>query len=115
MTGSVRRTPAGWLADVSINGVRKTGLCKTKAEATARKRELLELLLAKDATPAPALQLFSISDARKLSLDVRWRNTSGERTAAIYSQAAVDHFGAHTLLSEVTATQAAEHQGPRVL
>ena len=103
MTGSVRRTATGWLADVSINGVRKTGLCKTKAEATARKRELLELLLAKDATPTPALQLFSISDARKLSLDVRWRNTSGERTAAIYSRAAVDHFGAHTLLSEVTA------------
>ena len=103
MTGSVRRTPTGWLADVSVNGTRRTGLCKTKAEATARKRELLELLLAKDATPTPALQLFSISDARKLSLDVRWRNTSGERTAAIYSQAAVDHFGAHTLLSEVTA------------
>ena len=103
MTGSVRRTPTGWLADVSINGVRKTGLCKTKSEALARKRELLELLLAKDATQPPALQLFSLADARKLSLDVRWRGTSGERTAAIYSQAAVDHFGAHTLLSDVTA------------
>jgi integrase len=103
MTGSVRRTPTGWLADVSINGVRKTGLCKTKSEALARKRELLELLLAKDASSVPAQSLFSLSDARKLSLDVRWRDTSGERTAAIYSQAAVDHFGPHTLLSELTA------------
>ena len=103
MTGSVRRTPTGWLADVSINGVRKTGLCKTKSEALARKRELLELLLAKDASSLPAQSLFSLSDARKLSLDVRWRDTSGERTAAIYSQAAVDHFGPHTLLSELTA------------
>ena len=103
MTGSVRRTPTGWLADVSINGVRKTGLCKTKSEALARKRELLELLLAKDASSVPAQSLFCLADARKLSLDVRWRDTSGERTAAIYSQAAVDHFGPHTLLSELTA------------
>ena len=103
MTGSVRRTPTGWLADVSINGVRKTGLCKTKSEALARKRELLELLLAKDASSLPAQDMFCMADARKLSLDVRWRDTSGERTAAIYSQAAVDHFGSHALLSEITA------------
>lgn len=103
MPGTVRRTLTGWLADVSINGTRKTSLCKTKAEALARKRELLELLLAKDATPAPVLQLFSLADARRLSLDVRWRGTSGERTAAIYSQSVLDHFGAHTLLSEINA------------
>jgi integrase len=102
MTGSVRRTATGWLADVSVNGVRKTGLCKTKAEALARKRELLEALLAKDASPV-ATQLFTVADARRLSLKVRWRDTAGERTAAIYSQAAVDHFGAHTPLSAITA------------
>jgi integrase len=102
MSGSVRRTATGWLADVSVNGVRKTGLCKTKAEALARKRELLEALLAKDASPV-ATQLFTVADARRLSLKVRWRDTAGERTAAIYSQAAVDHFGAHTPLSAITA------------
>lgn len=102
-TGTVRRTAAGsWVADVSVNGKRKTGYAKTKAEALARKRELLELLTTKDATSVPH-NLFSLSDARRLSLEVRWRGTSGERTAAIYSQAAVDHFGPHTLLSEVTA------------
>ena len=99
-TGSVRHTPTGWVADVSVNGQRKTALCKTKREALARKRELLEALLAKPATP---LQLFSLKDARQLSLQVRWDGTSAERTAGLYSQAAVDHFGPHTLLSEITA------------
>jgi integrase len=102
MTGSVRKTATGWLADVSVNGTRRTGLCKTKSEALARKRELLEALLAKDASPV-ATQLFTVADARRLSLKVRWRDTAGERTAAIYSQAAVDHFGAHTPLSAITA------------
>jgi integrase len=102
MPGTVRRTPTGWLADVSVNGVRKTGLCKTKGEALARKRELLEALLAKDATPLPT-ELFTLADARRLSLKVRWHGTAGERTAAINSKAAVDHFGAHTPLIEITA------------
>jgi integrase len=102
MPGTVRRTPTGWLADVSVNGTRRTGLCKTKAEALARKRELLEALVNLDATPA-GLSLFSLKDARQLSLQVRWAGTAGERTAAIYSQAVLDHFGAHTLLSEITA------------
>jgi integrase len=102
MPGTVRRTATGWLADVSVNGVRKTGLCKTKAEALARKRELLEALMNLEATPA-GLSLFSLKDARQLSLQVRWAGTAGERTAAIYSQAVLDHFGAHTLLSEITA------------
>jgi integrase len=103
MTGSVRKTATGWLADVSVNGVRKTGLCKTKSEALSRKRELLEALLAKDAKPIAVLDLFSIADARRLSLQVRWKGTAGERTAGIYSQAAVDHFGAHTPLASITA------------
>ena len=102
MTGSVRKTATGWLADVSVNGQRKTGLCKTKNEAIARKRELLEALLAKDAKP-PIQDLFCMADARRLSLQVRWKGTAGERTAGIYSQAAVDHFGAHTPLSSITA------------
>jgi integrase len=104
MPGTVRRTPTGWLADVSVNGVRKTGLCKTKSEALARKRELLDALLAKDASPLPT-ELFTLQDARRLSLKVRWKDTAGERTAGIYSQAALDFFGPHTALNEITTPQ----------
>lgn len=103
MSGSVRRTATGWVADVSVNGKRKTSLCKTKSEALARKRELLDLLLGQHATPLPSPALFSLSDARRLSLQVRWGGTAGERTAGIYSQAVLDHFGPHTLLTEITA------------
>lgn len=103
MSGSIRRTPTGWVADVTVAGHRKTALCKTKAEATARKRELLEALLQRTASPAPALQLFTLREARALSIQVRWAGTAGERTAGIYSQAVLDHFGAHTLLTEITA------------
>jgi len=102
MSGTVRRTPTGWVADVTVAGHRKTALCKTKQEALNRKRELLEALVGRPATP---LQLFSLRDARQLSLDVRWRNTAGERTAAIYSQAAVEYFGSNTLLAEITTVQ----------
>lgn len=102
MSGSVRRTPTGWVADVTVAGQRKTALCKTKQEALGRKRELLELLLHKDASPLP---LFSMQDARRLSMDVRWRGCSSERTAGLYSQAAVDYFGANTLLSDITTPQ----------
>lgn len=102
MSGTVRRTATGWLADVSVNGRRKTGLCKTKSEALARKRELLELLLTVEASPIPAQTLFSVKEARRLSLDVRWRDTSGARTAAINSRAAVEHFGADTPLASIT-------------
>jgi integrase len=91
------------VADVTVAGQRKTALCRTKNEALARKRELLELLLHRDAKPA--LELFSLTDARRLSLQVRWGGTAGERTAAIYSQAALDFFGPHTLLSEITTPQ----------
>jgi integrase len=102
--GSVRQTATGWVADVTIDGQRKTALCKTKREALARKRELLEALLSKPATPVSS-QLFTLHEARRLSLQVRWAGTSAERTAAINSQAAIDHFGGDTLLSEITTVQ----------
>lgn len=91
MSGSVRQAADGtWIADVSVNGTRRTARCKSKAEALARKRELLERLVAREARPSPA---FTLSDARTLSLRVRWAGTAYERVAGIYSRQAVEHFG----------------------
>lgn len=100
-TGTIRQTPRGWVADVTINGQRKTATCPTRKEALARKRELLEALMGQHAT-AKQTSLFSLADARRLSLSVRWHGLPSERTASVYSQAALDFFGAHTLLSEIT-------------
>jgi integrase len=104
MAGSVRRTPDGWVADVTVNGTRKTTLCKTKNEALARKREILELLLKREAKPPRITPIFTIKEARALSLRIRWANTPYEATAATYSREAVEHFGDLFPVSELTAS-----------
>jgi integrase len=96
-TGNVRRRPGGgWVADVTINGRRKTAEARTKAEAMARLRELRELL----ATPV-GQGAMTLAKARAASLAKRWHGTAYERTASIYSQAAVDWFG-DVPLTEIT-------------
>lgn len=104
MTGSVRKAADGsWIADVSVAGVRKTGKCKTRAEALARKREFLELLLQREAKQVQRFT-YTLAEARELSLRVRWSGLAYQRTAAIYSQEAVTYFGPGFPCSELTAT-----------
>lgn len=101
--GTVRRAADGsWIADVTVNGIRKTGKARTKAEANARRRELLDQLLQRDASPVPC-GAFCLRQARALSLQIRWAGKAGERTAGIYSQAVLEHFGADFPVSEITA------------
>jgi integrase len=105
MNGSVRRVDDGWVADVSVNGTRRTAKRRTKAEAMKARREMLELLLARTQGRPEGITL---ADARALSLRIRWAGKAFERTAAIYSQAAVDHFGPVTQLDTITARQVDE-------
>jgi integrase len=105
MAGSVRRHSDGWIADVTVDGVRRTRKAKTKAEALALKRLLLEQLMARPSGPGNGITL---QEARDLSLRIRWRGLAYERTAAIYSQEAVDHFGPHAPLCSITAPMVEE-------
>ena len=100
MTGSVRRYSDGWIADVTIGGVRRTRKAKTKAEAQALKRELLEQLMARPIGPGNGI---TMAEARALSLQIRWEGLAYKRTAAIYSQEAVEHFGPDAQLGSITA------------
>ena len=100
MTGSVRRTGDGWIADVTINGTRRTAKRRTKAEALEARRQMLELLVARTKGEPGGITL---TDARALSLRIRWAGKAFERTAAIYSQAAVERFGPLTQLGSITA------------
>ena len=100
MTGSVRRHSDGWIADVTVDGVRRTRKARTKAEALAAKRELQLLLRARPAGPGDG---FTLREARELSLRIRWKGLAYERTAEIYSQSALDCFGAETQLGDITA------------
>lgn len=105
MPGSVRRTPDGWIADVTINGTRRTAKRRTKAEALEAKREMLETLIARNSGQGDGI---TIADARALSLRIRWAGTASERTAGIYSRCAVDHFGPYTQLGAITAPMVQE-------
>lgn len=90
MKGSVRKAPGGgWVADITVGGRRKTAKCDTKKEAEARLREMRALL----GQQPEAGGSLTLSRARELSLRVRWAGKAYERTASIYSQAALDHFG----------------------
>jgi integrase len=105
MAGSVRRHSDGWIADVTVDGVRRTRKAKTKAEAQALKRLLLEQLMARPTGPGNGITL---QEARALSLRVRWQGLAYERTAAIYSQAVLDHFGPDTQLGAINAPMVQE-------
>jgi integrase len=103
MAGTVRKAADGsWIADVTVNGIRRTGKCKTRSEALARKRELLDLLMQREAKPAAA-PIFTMKEARALSMRIRWAGLAYERTAAIYSKEAVEFFGEFFPVNEITA------------
>lgn len=104
MPGSVRKTADGWVADVTVNGTRKTRKARTRAEALAHKREILEQLLNREVTCGG----ITMREARALSLRIRWNGTAYERTAAIYSGEAVEYFGPSTQLGSLTAPMVEE-------
>jgi integrase len=116
--GTVRRTATGWLADVTVAGVRRVGRASTRAEALARRKELLEELTRAAAAPA-GRGSFTFQQALDLSATIRWAGSKGERTSLINARAAVEHFGPHTQLGSVTAAsvdqwrQAMLRQGKR--
>ena len=105
MSGSVRRTADGWIADVTIGGKRRTAKARTKNEALARKRELLEQLAARPSANRSSGVGITLHEARQLSLRIRWKDTAYERTAAIYSQSAVEFFGPSTQLGSIGAPE----------
>jgi integrase len=112
-SGSVRRTPKGWVADLAIGGRRLTALRSTEQDAAAALEGLRHRLQttkslqaraqAALAPPPPSHPGITLLGARALSLRIRWADTAGERTAGINSQAIVDWFGPATQLSAVNA------------
>lgn len=100
---SVRKTADGWVADVTVDGIRRTRKAKTKADALAKHKELLEQIAARSATNRSTGTGITMADARALSLKIRWKGLAWERTAGIYSQHAVEFFGATTQLDSIKA------------
>lgn len=111
--GTVRETPRGWLADISMGGRRLTALRKTRPDALKALESLRckletrstvpERAAASLAPPPRTAPGITLAEARSLSLRIRWKGTAYERTAALYSKAIVDWFGPSTQLSAVNA------------
>lgn len=102
MTGSVRRHPeGGWIADVSLRGTRRTRRAATKALAEKERAALVREIEEAGGRPAEA-ESFTLIEARRLTLEIRWKGQAWERTAAIYSQQAVEFLGPRLPVSDVT-------------
>jgi integrase len=106
MAGSIRKSGDGFVADITIAGKRRTKRGRTK-------KELQAWLLERQACSTRPAGPFSLAQARELSLRERWTDhdlrkpKAYHRTAAIYCQAACDHFGPACLVSEITAPKVA--------
>ena len=105
MTGSVRKIADGWIADVTVDGIRRTRKAKTKGEALGLRKALFEELARRPDTNRSTGAGITLWEARELSLRIRWAGTSWERTAAIYSRHAVEFFGASVQLASITAPE----------
>lgn len=100
---SVRKTADGWVADVTVDGIRRTRKAKTKADALAKHKELLEQIATRSNTNRSSGTGITLKEARALSLRIRWKGLAWERTAGIYSQHAVEFFGPTTQLDSIKA------------
>lgn len=102
---AVRKIENGWIADVTVDGIRRTKKAKTKAEALQKQKELLGQIAARPATNRSTGLGITIKEARELSLRIRWKGLAWERTASLYSQAAVEFFGASVQLGSLGAPE----------
>lgn len=100
---AVRKIADGWIADVTVDGVRRTRKAKTKADALAKQKELLEQVAARPASNRSSGTGITLRDARSLSMRIRWKGLAWERTASIYSQHAAEFFGESTQLGSLGA------------
>ena len=102
---AVRKLADGWIADVTVDGIRRTRKTKTKAEALRAQKDLLERVAQRPATNRSTGTGITLRDARELSLRIRWKGLAWERTATIYSQQAVDFFGPSVQLASLGAPE----------
>ena len=102
---AVRKIENGWIADVTIDGVRRTRKARTKAEALLKQKELLEQIAVRPTSNRSSGPGITIKEARELSLRIRWQGLAWERSASLYSQSAVQFFGASVQLGSLGAPE----------
>ena len=101
MANHIRKTSNGWVADFRVGEKRRQLRAKTKAEAQERMAKELAAVK-EDAGPREG---FTLEQARRLSLEVRWKGMACQATAAGYSADVVAFFGGTTPLASINAQE----------
>ena len=107
MANHIRKTSSGWVADFRVGEKRRQLRAKTKAEAQERMAKELAAVK-EDAGPREG---FTLEQARRLSLEVRWAGKACETTAAGYSADVVSYFGADEPLAGINAQKVEQFRG----
>jgi len=111
-TPGIRRTTKGWEVSASHEGQRKTAVCKTKGEATAKRRELLAMLYAKaDTSTTGRLNAeLTLGEAYERSMKTRWANVVWKSEVQCYADQCMDFLGWTTRLADLDSTDMAALQ-----
>ena len=111
-TPGIRRTTKGWEVSASYEGKRKTAVCKTKGEATAKRKELQAMLFSKCVERADTARAGTITlgEAYERSMKTRWEHTAWKKEVQCYADQCMDFLGWTKRLTEVDRTDLAALQ-----
>ena len=102
-TKGISQTRKGWTVSVQRNGVRRTALCKTKAAALQRQRELLSELFCAE-SPAHVIRTNSsitLGEAADRSLADRWANVKSLDSVTSYLNQVLEFIGRDTPIAAI--------------
>ena len=103
-TKGISQTKKGWNVSVSRDGVRRTALCRTKAAALQRQRELMAELYSAEHSSAPMISRSShltLGQAAERSLADRWANVKSLDSVTSYLNQVLDFLGRDTPLAAI--------------
>ena len=106
-TKGVRQTGRGWEASIQVNGIRKTAMRQTKAEAVAVRKELeRQLLLDQRSKPDPKgfMSHITLEKAFDTVMKDKWLNIKAKRTVLVLGKQIIDFLGRDTLLEAIDYT-----------
>lgn len=103
-TKGIRQTARGWEVSIQLDGKRKTALCKTKSEATARRKELERQLLLGERSKPKASGDTTLAAAIRLCMDDRWAEAKSRDTFISHTNQILDFLGRNTLITAIDRT-----------
>lgn len=89
--------------DVTVAGKRVTRTAASLEDALIKQAELKKaLIMGKPLKVASDCEAWTLQKAHEVAKNTRWKGTKAERSANLNAQRALDFFGKHTLLNDIT-------------